>query len=101
MKTLRLNARCLASKWGFGDGGDFDYEGICLKHSTLVFLVVRHLLPLVPHVKVYHVGTAHNPIRCEDQFVEEMENSNVFVDLTEGDIEEAESFCQFIKETRW
>lgn len=88
--VIRLRAASLASKFGFGDGDILDYfcedNNISLDerdpHQILIKLVRLYLLPLIPHVQVYEIGTIHNPIRCEDQFVEELQGSDIYVDVT-------------------
>ncbi|AYD85436.1 hypothetical protein [Escherichia phage FEC19] len=103
MKTLHLQARSLASKFGFMDGdivslfceeNNIESE---LKdkdsHDVLIKLVRKHLLPLVSHVKVFEILTMHNPIRCEDDFIDEMRHSDVQVEVG------LEEVLQCIKET--
>ena len=88
--VIRLRAASLASKFGFGDGDILDYfcedNNISLDerdpHQILIKLVRLYLLPLIPHVQVYEIGTMHNPIRCEVQFVEELQGSDIYVDVT-------------------
>ena len=88
--VLRLFAYGLASKFGFGDGdileyfcedNDIDLQGRD-EHDVLIKLVRTYLLPLIPHVQVYEIGSLHNPIRCEEQFVEELKDSKIYVDVT-------------------
>lgn len=88
--VLRLFAYGLASKFGFGDGdileyfcedNDIDLQGRD-KHDVLIKLVRTYLLPLIPHVQVYEIGSLHNPIRCEEQFVEELKDSKIYVDVS-------------------
>lgn len=103
MKTLQLHANSLASKFGFMDGdivslfceeNNIESE---LKdkdsHDVLIKLVRKHLLPLVSHVKVFEILTMHNPIRCEDDFIDEMRHSDVQVEVG------LEEVLQCIKET--
>lgn len=103
MKTLNLQARSLASKFGFMDGdivslfceeNNIESE---LKdkdsHDVLIKLVREHLLPLVSHVKVFEILTMHNPIRCEDDFIDELRQSYVQVEVG------LEEVLQCIKET--
>lgn len=103
MKTLHLHAQSLASKFGFMDGdivslfceeNNIESE---LKdkdsHDVLIKLVRKHLLPLVSHVKVFEISTMHNPIRCEDDFIDEMRQSNAQVEVG------FEEVLQCIKET--
>lgn len=88
--VLRLFAYGLASKFGFGDGDILEYfcedNNIDLQerdeHEVLIKLVRTYLLPLIPHVQVYEIGSLHNPIRCEEQFVEELKDSKIYVDVT-------------------
>lgn len=87
---LRLRAYGLASKFGFGDGDIIDYfcedNNIDLQerdqHDVLIKLVRTYLLPLIPHVQVYEIGSLHNPIRCEDEFIKELEQSEIYVDVS-------------------
>lgn len=88
--VLRLFAYGLASKFGFGDGNileyfckdnDIDLQGRD-EHDVLIKLVRTYLLPLIPHVQVYEIGSLHNPIRCEEQFVEELKDSKIYVDVS-------------------
>lgn len=103
MKTLNLQARSLASKFGFMDGdivslfceeNNIESE---LKdkdsHDVLIKLVREHLLPLVSHVKVFEILTMHNPIRCEDEFIDDVRQSDVQVEVG------LEEVLQCIKET--
>lgn len=103
MKIIHLQARSLASKFGFMDGdivslfceeNNIESE---LKdkdsHDVLIKLVRKHLLPLVSHVKVFEILTMHNPIRCEDDFIDELRQSNVQVEVV------LEEVLQCIKET--
>lgn len=103
MKTLHLHAQSLASKFGFMDGdivslfceeNNIESE---LKdkdsHDVLIKLVRKHLLPLVSNVKVFEILTMHNPIRCEDDFIDEMRHSDVQVEVG------LEEVLQCIKET--
>lgn len=103
MKTIHLQARSLASKFGFMDGdivslfceeNNIESE---LKdkdsHDVLIKLVREHLLPLVSHVKVFEILTMHNPIRCEDDFIDELRQSDVQVEVG------LEEVLQCIKET--
>lgn len=103
MKTLHLHAESLASKFGFMDG---DIVSLFCEennieseikdkdsHDVLIKLVRKHLLPLVSHVKVFEILTLHNPIRCEDDFIDEMRHSNVQVEVG------LEEVLQCIKET--
>lgn len=103
MKTLHLHAQSLASKFGFMDG---DIVSLFCEennieseikdkdsHDVLIKLVRKHLLPLVSHVKVFEILTMHNPIRCEDDFIDEMRHSNVQVEVG------LEEVLQCIKET--
>lgn len=103
MKTLHLHAQSLASKFGFMDGdivslfceeNNIESE---LKdkdsHDVLIKLVRKHLLPLVSHVKVFEILTMHNPIRCEDDFIDEMRHSDAQVEVG------LEEVLQCIKET--
>lgn len=88
--VLRLFAYGLASKFGFGDGDILEYfcedNNIDLQerdeHEVLIKLVRTYLLPLIPHVQVYEIGSLHNPIRCEEQFVEELKDSKIYVDVS-------------------
>lgn len=88
--VLRLFAYGLASRFGFGDGDILEYfcedNNIDLQerdeHEVLIKLVRTYLLPLIPHVQVYEIGSLHNPIRCEEQFVEELKDSKIYVDVT-------------------
>lgn len=99
--VLRLFAYGLASKFGFGDGDILEYfcedNNIDLQerdeHEVLIKLVRTYLLPLIPHVQVYEIGSLHNPIRCEEQFVEELKDSKIYVDVT------IEQLIQCINET--
>lgn len=50
-------------------------------------------MPLVSHVKVFEILTMHNPIRCEDDFIDEMRHSDVQVEVG------LEEVLQCIKET--
>lgn len=103
MKTIHLQARSLASKFGFMDGdivslfceeNNIESE---LKdkdsHDVLIKLVRKHLLPLVSHVKVFEILTMHNPIRCEYDFIDELRQSDVQVEVG------LEEVLQCIKET--
>ena len=103
MKTLHLHAQSLASKFGFMDG---DIVSLFCEennieseikdkdsHDVLIKLVRKHLLPLVSHVKVFEILTMHNPIRCEDDFIDEMRHSDVQVEVG------LEEVLQCIKET--
>lgn len=103
MKTLHLHAESLASKFGFMDG---DIVSLFCEennleseikdkdsHDVLIKLVRKHLLPLVSHVKVFEILTMHNPIRCEDDFIDEMRHSDVQVEVG------LEEVLQCIKET--
>lgn len=103
MKTIHLQARSLASKFGFMDGdivslfceeNNIESE---LKdkdsHDVLIKLVRKHLLPLVSHVKAFEILTMHNPIRCEDDFIDELRQSDVQVEVG------LEEVLQCIKET--
>lgn len=103
MKSLHLHAQSLASKFGFMDGDIVSF--FCgvnnieseLKdkdsHDVLIKLVRKHLLPLVSHVEVFEISTMHNPIRCEDEFIDEMRQSDVQVEVG------IEEVLQCIKET--
>lgn len=103
MKTLNLQARSLASKFGFMDGdivslfceeNNIESE---LKdkdsHDVLIKLVRKYLLPLVSNVKVFEISTMHNPIRCEDEFIDDVRQSDVQVEVG------LEEVLQCIKET--
>lgn len=103
MKTLHLHAQSLASKFGFMDGdivslfceeNNIESE---LKdkdsHDVLIKLVREHLLPLVSHIEVFEISTMHNPIRCEDDFIDEMRQSDVQVEVGIKEV------LQCIKET--
>lgn len=103
MNTLQLHAQSLASKFGFMDGDIVSF--FCgvnnieseLKdkdsHEVLIKLVRKHLLPLVSQVEVFEISTMHNPIRCEDEFIDEMRQSDVQVEVG------IEEVLQCIKET--
>lgn len=103
MKTLNLRAQSLASKFGFMDGDTVSL--FCEEnnieseikdkdsHDVLIKLVRKHLLPLVSHVEVFEILTMHNPIRCEDDFIDEMRQSDVQVEVG------IEEVLQCIKET--
>ena len=103
MKTLNLHAQSLASKFGFMDG---DIVSLFCEennieseikdkdsHEVLIKLVRKHLLPLVSHVEVFEISTMHNPIRCEDEFIDEMRQSDAQVEVG------IEEVLQCIKET--
>lgn len=103
MKSLQLHAQSLASKFGFMDGdivslfceeNNIESE---LKdkdsHYVLIKLVRKHLLPLVSHVEVFEISTMHNPIRCEDEFIDDMRQSDVQVEVGIKEV------LQCIKET--
>lgn len=75
--TLRLEASCLWSKWGFGDGDSVGYfcdaNNIDLRgrddHAVLGELVERYLLPAMKHkVTTQRMMTCHNPIRVTRDF---------------------------------
>lgn len=77
--TLTLQAECLFSKWGFGDGGQvgewlMDHDLVSVErymalddNAVLVDLVKSHLLPALDAAgflySVYVLETSHNPIR--------------------------------------
>lgn len=103
MKTLQLHAESLASKFGFmyGDIVSLFCEENNIEseikdkdsHDVLIKLVRKHLLPLVSHVEVFEISTMHNPMRCEDDFIDELRQSNVQVKVS------IEEVLQCIKET--
>lgn len=76
---LRLDAESLWSKSGFNDGDEpellidlMNANGVpwdqCRGwHGLLAGFVREYLLPLLPGVEVYEIGTIHNPIRATDQ----------------------------------
>jgi hypothetical protein len=81
--TIRLEANCLFSKYGFEDGDilsdiiwdmdidhtkimKFELRGHDLSHAVLIKLVEERLLPILPrHIVTDRIITAHNPIRAE------------------------------------
>lgn len=85
-KYVYLHASCLSSKFGFGDGdilcdlvvdGGLNLNGaqlppeadhlVCVEHEVLARAVERYLVPALPvPVRLYRVGSIHNPIRVED-----------------------------------
>lgn len=94
-KSITLCVSSLASKFGFGDGDvvtdyifdndlepAFDYD----EHDILVRLVEHHLLPLIPHVTCHRVGSIHNPIRCDAEFVDFCSSSEIAVDITKSHV---------------
>jgi|ADGO01.1.fsa_nt_gi hypothetical protein len=94
--TLYLHASSLAHKFGFSDGDALEYvldeEYYLLDvdaHELLILLVKQHLLPLIPHVTVYTLPSIHNPIRCDEEFKEELLNSDIQVDVTYEQIQQA------------
>lgn len=50
-------------------------------------------MPLVSHVEVFEISTMHNPIRCEDEFIDDMRQSDVQVEVG------IKELLQCIKET--
>lgn len=102
MQKATLNATDLCSKFGFVDGDVLMYsfdniefaEGVPgdtlndLESTVLVHLVRKHLLPLLPGVATYEIGSAHNPIRAEE-YCHELLNrtyTNVSVAVSETDV---------------
>jgi hypothetical protein len=93
---IRLYAYSLGSKFGFQDGDilseplldalGFDLWKDCGQHEILVDLVRERLLPLLPGVEVYELGTAHNPIRATDEWGDFCRDSDVFVDVPIADV---------------
>ena len=92
MDTIELRASSLPSKWGFGDGdvindilfdaGLYDTpmpEGahISFAHEVLARCVETHLLPLVPRVVTFRIGTIHNPIRTQSELTDAEEAASV------------------------
>lgn len=98
-RTLR--ASDLTSKFGFWDGGilgplviDWYAEAPPMhvpndvdSHDVLAQLVRTHLLPLLPGVEVYEIGTAHNPIRTDQELTDAQED--VQVEITQADVDAA------------
>lgn len=78
-----LSAKDLASKWGFDDGDLLSgIAQVGKSHSLLIASVRAFLLPLLPDVEVYEIGTCHNPIRATDETRHLCEGSDVHVTLT-------------------
>lgn len=80
-----LDSDSLFSKWGFR-GGDTLREndaGIPERvgnHAVLCHLVRTHLLPALPReVRVFEICTCHNPIRAEDDEVNDFPYTGVWV----------------------
>lgn len=59
-----------------------------LESEVLVHLVRKHLLPLLPGVEVYEIGSIHNPIRAEDHCLKLLSNEyeNVSVEVSAADV---------------
>lgn len=96
-KSRTLLATDLTSKWGFWDGDILRDGGILERphplpegadnHAVLIWLVRKHLLPLLPGVEVYEIGTCHNPIRTDQELTPEQDD--VQVEIAEADVLEA------------
>jgi hypothetical protein len=95
--TITLFADNLYSKWGFHDGDILNDAWYALglsgdRHEVLCQLVEERLLPILPHpVKTERISTCHNPIRVEDEHLEDnsrLSNENTSVDITYQDIRE-------------
>jgi len=95
-----LHASSLASKWGFDDGALLLSQIVGYGHElppmdlhgadhqdVLVWLVRKHLLPALPGVEVYEIGTSHNPIRTDQALTSEQ--MEVSVEVTQSDVDEA------------
>ena len=110
LPSVTLAASGLFSKWGFSDGDvldDFmwewrsDFEGPpdyffdgkpgseCphgFAHALPINLVRRHLLPVLPEgFEIYHLSSAHNPVRATDE-MQEQEVGDIFVVVTPDQI---------------
>lgn len=102
---ITLQASCLASKFGFHDGDILDpfffgeffeldrrypdvriNDHLSFEHEVLARCVERHLLPLLPGVATYRIGSIHNPIRAMDTAALDG-FSNVSVDLDPREIQ--------------
>lgn len=104
MKTIKLRARDLASKFGFMDGdivANFCEENNLKAeiegkdtHDVLISLVRKYLLPVVGEINVYEISSMHNPIRCEQQHIEELTYSDISVDVNLSQV------IKCIKETK-
>lgn len=97
--TIKLNSIGLRSKWGFDDGdinlGNFDDLLIAeprdrhlpFRHEVLARVVEKYIVPSLPaDVKVYRIGTCHNPIRMEDPTRKDF--SDIEVEINSTDVRE-------------
>lgn len=93
---ITLRSESLNYKWGFDDGDVLDdilySSGLSLErprgahlwyeHEVLARVVERFLLPLIPGVDVFRIGTSHNPIRAQNKDAPE----GVSVSVSESDV---------------
>jgi hypothetical protein len=55
----------ILERLGLLDVGGTGEHGLTFYSTVLCVCVERYLLPLIPAVRTYRIGTAHNPIRTE------------------------------------
>lgn len=83
--VIWLDSDSLFSKWGFRDGdvvreADVEIPAELHSHTILCDLVRTHLLPALPReVRVCEINTIHNPIRAEDDEVNDLPYTGVWV----------------------
>lgn len=68
---------------GFGDDPRPEHEHLFFHHEVLAELVEKWLLPLIPDVPTYRVGTIHNPIRVAPEYRGEIPPASVIVDAAD------------------
>ena len=90
-EKIWLRSSSLLSKFGFGDGG------IC-SHAVLIFLVRKHLAPLLDkRVVLQEYCTSHNPIRATDETMQYVDE-NILVLATypsDAEVKEARKLYDF------
>lgn len=67
---MRFYPNSLLSKWGFHDGDILDDiawdNKIEVDHDALIRIVKKYVIPKIKNkIKVFEIGTIHNPIRAE------------------------------------
>ena len=111
MNSRTLCASSLVSKFGFMDGAilgaievGYGVElpalltrepaylpvgagNLFWDQMVLAQLVRTHLLPLLPGIEIYEIGTSHNPVRIESALTDEQ--MAVEVVITAADVEAA------------